>query len=101
MTDHCHTGQTLIPARTVVKQGAESPVKAERNAPGRAQCEQMHRRGEAGGPPGVEARGRSGGCLCQVVGGLSPAGFKSWSHTENLCCPSHELLTADASSAML
>ena len=37
LTDHCHTGQTLIPARTEVKQGAESPVKAERNAPERAQ----------------------------------------------------------------
>lgn len=32
---------------------------------------------------------------------LPPIGFKSWPHSENLCCPSHALLTADAILAIL
>lgn len=43
LTAHCHPAQTLTPARTEVKQGAKSPVKAETNDPWRAECEQTHR----------------------------------------------------------
>lgn len=32
---------------------------------------------------------------------LPPAGFKSWPQSENLRCPSHALLTADAMLAIL
>lgn len=51
LTDHCHTGPTLTPEGTEVKQGAGSPAKAETKAPGRAQCGE----GEAGRPPGGNA----------------------------------------------
>lgn len=47
LTAHCHPAPTLRSARTELKQGAKSPVKAEINVPQRAEYEEMHRSGEA------------------------------------------------------
>lgn len=100
MTDHCHTGQILIPESTEAKQGAESPVKAEMKVPGRAQWPRRERQGGLQEArlvvdEGMEAA-RATSCSASLLfaSGLGPS-------TENLCCPFPAPLTAGTTLDML